>query len=43
MVEALTGPRNVEHGSIYVKGVDIANNSPSSIRNMGISHIQKTD
>ncbi|HHX23885.1 MAG: ABC transporter ATP-binding protein [Tepidanaerobacteraceae bacterium] len=39
LVEALTGLRNVEHGSIYVKGVDIANNSPSSIRNMGISHI----
>lgn len=39
LVEALTGLRKVEEGSILVNGKDMANRSPSEFRKMGISHI----
>lgn len=39
LVEALTGLRKVEQGSIFVKGKDMANTLPSKFRKMGISHV----
>ncbi len=39
LVEALTGLRKVEHGNIFIKGMDMANKSPSKFRKTGISHI----
>ena len=39
LVEALTGLRKVEHGSIFVKGMEMTDRPPSKLRQMGISHI----
>jgi simple sugar transport system ATP-binding protein len=39
LVEALTGLRKLEEGSIFVKGRDMAKGSPSDFRRMGIAHI----
>lgn len=39
LIEALTGLRLVEKGTIILDGVDITNKSPHFIRNEGLSHI----
>ena len=39
LIEAITGMRKVESGSIKVMGVEAANLSPGKIRALGLSHI----
>jgi len=39
LIEAITGLRKVERGSVFLKGKDITNMSPRRIRRSGLSHI----
>jgi len=39
LVEAITGLRKIESGTVTIEGVDITNWSPRSIFNKGISHV----
>ena len=39
LVEAITGLRRIESGTVTVEGIDITNWSPRSIFNRGISHV----
>lgn len=39
LIEAITGLRRVEKGSVVLNGVDITNRSPRKVREAGLSHI----
>jgi len=39
LVEALTGLRRVENGSVFSEGIDITNRSPHYISSLGIGHV----
>ncbi|WP_438348575.1 ABC transporter ATP-binding protein [Paenibacillus sp. FA6] len=39
LIEALTGMRNITSGEVLLKGISIANQSPRTISESGISHI----
>ena len=39
LVEAITGLRLVKHGRIHINEIDITNQSPRKIHNLGVSHV----
>ncbi|MCX7653650.1 MAG: ABC transporter ATP-binding protein [Fervidobacterium sp.] len=39
LIEAITGLRKIEKGSIYFDGIDVTNTHPKILREMGMTHI----
>lgn len=39
LIEVLTGLREMEKGSLKVKGIEVSNKSPKEIRKLGIAHV----